>query len=149
MLQNLLAERFKLTIHTETKDLPVYVLNVGKNGPKLTPSNATGNQRSILPAVGGITVQNASMSDLAEFLAGSPSLGRPVLDKTRLDGRFDFTLMLLDKQIDDPGALKRAIVTSDFSNYAYAVEQLGLKLESGKAPLDITVIDSVQRPSEN
>ena len=149
MLRDLLAERLKLAIHIENKDLPVYVLNIGKNGPKLTPSKATGNQRNILPAVGGITVQNASMSDLAEFLAGLPSFGRPVLDKTGLGGRFDFTLMLLDKQIEDPAALKRAIATSDFSNYAYAVEQLGLKLESGKAPLEVLVIDHLEKPSEN
>src|SRR5262245_2693082 len=125
MLQGLLVERFKLAIHIENKDLPVYVLNIGKNGPKITASKDSGNQRSILPAAGGITVQNASMSDLADFLTGLPSFGRPVLDKNGLDSCFDFTLMLLDQQPEDPGAFKRAIFTSDFSNYAYAVEQLG------------------------
>jgi len=149
MLQGLLAERFKLSIHTENKDLPVYVLLIGKNGPKVTASKDNGNQRSILPAAGGITVQNASMSDLAEFLTGLPSFGRPVLDRTGLDGRFDFSLMLLDQQPEGIGALKRAIVTSDFSNYAYAVEQLGLKLESQRAPVEFLVIDNVQKPSEN
>ena len=149
MLQGLLVERFQLAIHTENKDLPVYVLSIGKNGPKVTASKDSGNQRKILPAAGGITVQHASMSDLADFLTGLPSVGRPVVDRTGLDGRFDFNLMLLDQQPEGIEGLKRAIVNSDFSNYAYAVEQLGLKLESQRAPVEFLVIDNVQKPSEN
>jgi uncharacterized protein (TIGR03435 family) len=149
MLQGLLAERLNLMLHIETKDLPVYVLTTGKSELKLTPSIDKGNVRSILFAPPGVILKNAAMSELAEFLAGLPAFGRPVLDKTGLDGRYDFALMLFDKVPEGDGALKRAIAGSDYSNYAYAVEQLGLKLEAKRAPVQYFVIDSVQRPSEN
>jgi uncharacterized protein (TIGR03435 family) len=149
MLQTLLADRFKLALHHEQKEQPVYALVPGKNGPKLRPSEGEG-QFSMGPAAGGIGFQKTSMSEFAgRFLSVVPMIGRPVLDKTGLPGLYDFTLQLNPTANGDAGAIKRAAAEEGFSLFAYALDQLGLRLESEKAAIDFIVIDHAERPSEN
>jgi uncharacterized protein (TIGR03435 family) len=161
MLQSLLAERFNLKIHRESKDGPVYFLTIGKNGPKLQEAK-TGNALAVnadgTPARYRIVIgsgnttyaYSTSMKSLADFL--TRQFSRPVLDKTGLTGSYDFTL---DWMPDAPPAsspdvpngvtLPRTPGASLFS----AVQQLGLKLEPGKSPIEFIVIDHVERPSGN
>jgi uncharacterized protein (TIGR03435 family) len=149
MLQALLADRFKLAIHRQSKETPVYVLTVGKNGSKLNRSKGEG-ERGVRPSGNGITLENATMSDLEQFLSGIPSIDRPVLDRTGLDGRFDFTLTLFDSQLDaNPAAVKGAVANGGPILFMNALERIGLKLEAQKIAIDNLVIEHAEKPSEN
>jgi uncharacterized protein (TIGR03435 family) len=133
MMQTLLAERFKLVLHRETRVLPVYALVVAKNGPKLQEVNSEGGAG--LSSEGGpngvrVTSPKAAMAGLAHRL--SLDVGRPVLDRTELKGFFRITLEW-SREGDGP------------SIFAAIQEQLGLKLEGTKAPIEILVIDRAQR----
>jgi uncharacterized protein (TIGR03435 family) len=150
MLQTLLSDRFKLTFHREKKELPIYALLVGKREPRLHRTNGEGAS-GILPAGPNLTFHNVSMSEFAGLLSGR-LVGRPVLDKTGLEGNFDFALRLFDIQSEartvDEG--KRAIGALDPSAFVDAIEQLGLKLEAQKEVLDFLIIDAAERvPTEN
>lgn len=89
------------------------------------------------------------MSDLEQLLTNLPALGRPVLDRTGLDGRYDFSLILTNQTDGSIGDAKRAAVTADASTYGDALERIGLKLEAQKIPLDAIVIEHAEQPSEN
>jgi uncharacterized protein (TIGR03435 family) len=155
MVQKLLAERFALTLHKEKKELSVYAITVLKTGPKLAKN--PGNAGS-LPGFGGrgpgaIGVQNATMAEFAEFLQ-SRILERPVVDQTGLTDRFDFTLQwtpdtaqVAAAGANAPPAPTNADAPPDL--FAAVQQQLGLKLESTKAPVEVLVVDKVQKPSEN
>ena len=133
MLQTLLADRFKLRIHRDHKDVEGYALTIAKNGPKLTETNGDPQSPgSILPSGPfEITGQNALVSALASSLTGL--LRAPVVDKTALAGRYNFTLRYR------PGpAIFEALP-----------DQLGLRLQQEKESVEVLVIDSVQKPSEN
>jgi uncharacterized protein (TIGR03435 family) len=143
MLQALLGDRFKLTLHRDSKVVSLYALVVGKNGPKLRASEGDG--KSARHHGNGVkeTFENLSMGELAEHLSG-PMQG-PVIDKTDLPGRFDFTLDFSGYFVPGrrPDEMPSFIATS-------VQEQLGLKLESRRAPIEILVIDHAERvPSEN
>jgi uncharacterized protein (TIGR03435 family) len=149
VLRALLADRFNLALRHQSKETPVYILAVGKNGSKLRPSKGGGN-RALQPAPGGIAFQNATMADLEQFLSGMPVIDRPVLDKTGLEGAFDFTLTLFDRELNgDPAAVKGAIAAANPSLYMEALERIGLKFEPQKALLDAIVIENTSKPSEN
>jgi len=203
MLQNLLAERFKLTLHREKKDLPMYALVVGKNGPKLKesveepapkegdggpagPSPAPGKPALdrdgfpvLPPAAAGrtavslalmngnvrMTASKQPMSGLAEDL--SRQLDLPVVDMTGLTGNYDFTLYLSPEGLagmrlpvglaPPPGeggggmpAASTPDAQSSPSLFSALQEQLGLKLEQRKGPVDLLVIDHLEKvPIEN
>jgi uncharacterized protein (TIGR03435 family) len=136
-IQRLLAERFKLAIHKETKVLDGYALVVTKGGPKLTPTAGGQQGGSIFP--GGLRLMNTPLSSFATSLRSLS--GRPVVDKTGIQGRYDFTLNFA--RLDDPD--------STFPSFSTALqEQLGLKVEPAKVPLDLVVIDHVEKiPTEN
>jgi uncharacterized protein (TIGR03435 family) len=156
MVQKLLAERFGLAFHKEKRELSAYVLNVGKNGPKLS-SNESGG---ILPGFGGIGpgrvgVRNSSMVEFAGFLQGR-ILDRPVVDQTGLSGKFDFTLefkpdlaQLQGATAGGPPPQLPPELESRPDLFTAIQEQLGLKLESGKAAVEVYVVDKVQKPSNN
>jgi uncharacterized protein (TIGR03435 family) len=166
MFQSVLADRFKLTLHRQTKDLPVYLLLVAKNGPKIHPVDegncpevpAPENPcRFLRPAkFGQLTAEKAPMAVLASLL-GAAFVGRGVVDKTDLKGSFSYTLdwtSYVQPPEPHPGAGPPPPNAIDPLSVEPAIaaalqEQLGLKLESGEAPLDILVIDHVERPSEN
>jgi uncharacterized protein (TIGR03435 family) len=177
MLQTLLADRFKLVIHRETRELPIYTLVVGKNGSRLqeakpedvAPVVAAGRggpQMRVSAGAGGFTMTGKAitMEGLVANLSGN--LHRTVLDKTGLTGKYDFTLKWLPDEMAQmqgmgsgsavPGvALNGSTAPASggdaiFPTLQVAVEeQLGLKLESGKGPAVIIVIDHVEKVSDN
>ncbi len=137
MLQALFADRLHLTTHRETRNLPVYALVPAKTGPILQPAKA-GSQFSA--SRDHITDQGASMGILAEQLARET--GRPVLDKTAIEGRFDLTLRWTSDVTANPDPTAPSLFTA-------LQEQLGLKLESQKAPVEVLVIDHLDAPTPN
>jgi uncharacterized protein (TIGR03435 family) len=163
MLQALLADRCKLTLHRETKDLPVYALAIAENGPKLQeakpgdtyangikgPNGHPGGPGNIRMGRGTLTGQALSMADFVRVL--SDQLGRPVLDKTGLTGKYDLTLQWTPDDSQLPG-LKQAEPQpppSGSSIFTAIQAQLGLELESQDSPVETLVIDHVEKPSEN
>jgi uncharacterized protein (TIGR03435 family) len=144
MMQALLADRFKLVVHRESKVLPTFALVVGNNGPKLEKGEPGGAQVN-----GGsthITGKGMSMAELADNLTGN--VDRPVVDQTGLDGVFDVSLEWSREEAVKPGD---AAATAPLPGLFTAIqEQLGLRLESRKLPVDIVVVDRVEKmPTEN
>lgn len=155
MVQKLLADRFKLKFHHEQKELPVYALRVAKNGPKLTKSQGDPNglPSLFLRGLGVLPVGNATMGDFAGLLQGAV-LDRPVVDQTGLQGRFDFMLKWTpdESQFPDFGMKIPPPSTAPDAPpnlFTALQEQVGLKLDSTKAPVDVLVIDRVEKPSAN
>jgi uncharacterized protein (TIGR03435 family) len=158
MLQVLLADRCKLAIRRETKDLAIYTLVNAKSGPKLQDANP-GETSSLSLAGDGatrsITGQARSIASFVQAL--SVALGCPVVDKTGLASKYDFKLEWTPddnhEQSSSAGAPNdRPASPPDFnapSIYEAIQEQLGLKLVSGKGPVEVFVIDHVERPSAN
>ncbi len=156
MLQQLLADRLHLAFHREKKELPVYALTVAKGGPKLVEDTANPNGLPAFLGRGGRqgrTVQNATMEDFATDLRG-PVGDRIVVDQTGLGSkRYDFILKWTPFGPATNGA---AGVSSAPDNadappdiFTAIQQQLGLKLVPAKAPVDVIVIDRVEKPSEN
>jgi uncharacterized protein (TIGR03435 family) len=154
MLGPLLVERFHLAFHRETRELPVFALVVAKGGHKFKQPGDGGAALPPSPdGEGGLSFKNWSMESLADWLSVLPSLGQPVVDRTGLAGSFSFyaNLFTLEKGTP-PDELKRAMVNSDASDTLRTTlpEQLGLKLESQKAPIKMLVIDHADKvPVEN
>jgi uncharacterized protein (TIGR03435 family) len=148
MLQSLLAERFNLVVHHETKDIPVYFLVIAKGGPKLRDLKLA-NDRTPAPDTRLVGSRGAF---IGFTLSLSHTLGRMVIDKTGITGSYDMRLELRteDYPLITAGNAQMPVSTTAGAAILAAIEpQLGLKLESGKAPVDILVIDSLQRPSAN
>jgi uncharacterized protein (TIGR03435 family) len=155
MVQKLLEERFRLTFHRGTKELQVYALVVGKEGPKLTRNdrNPNGLPSLLFKGLGMLPALNATLGDLANVLQVAV-LDRPVVDRTALTGRFDFNLTWTPDESQFRSMGVRVPAPSNDPNappglFTAIQEQLGLRLESTKAPVDVLVIDRVERPSEN
>jgi uncharacterized protein (TIGR03435 family) len=141
MLQTLLTDRFKLAVHRESKVMSAYALIAGKNGSKLHAVEPGGGSHRNSDG-GKLTAQRVSMPQLADFLARH--LDRPVVDKTELPGVFDFELRWAQ---DDSHSTDSA---SGPSIFTAVQEQLGLKLQSQKLPVEILVVDHAERiPTEN
>lgn len=144
VLQNLLADRFGLKFHQDKRDLPVYAIKIAKSGPKFKPAdpgeqpdsddNSDGRVRTV-------TLTNASLDDFAARM--KVFADRPLVDQTGLTGKYDFTLRYT---IDDSRAADPSAPPGLFTAIQ---EQLGLKLVPTKAPVDVFVIDHVERPSPN
>jgi len=143
MLQPLLAERFRLTLHRDQKEFTVYVLAVDKSGPKITKSKDEGDSNVNM---GGrrLTAQRTSLPQFANLL--SLHTDRPVVDRTGLVGNFDIALSWAPDALagtPDPSGPMPAIFTA-------VREQLGLKLQTSKEPLEVLVIDHAEKvPIEN
>jgi uncharacterized protein (TIGR03435 family) len=157
MVQKLLADRFQLKFSKDTKELPAYVLTVSKSGQKMTKSDSKENLpglffTSISPV--RLTVQNATMTDFKGLLQ-SAVLDRPVVDQTALDGKWNFLLKWTadDSQFSGmgikPPAATDAAADAPPPLYTAIEEQIGLKLEAGKAQVPVFVISSVEKPSAN
>jgi uncharacterized protein (TIGR03435 family) len=156
MIQKLLADRFGLTFHHEKRELTVYALTIGKNGPKLTKSESAGSIPALLfRGLGNLPGRNATMEEFAGVLQGAV-LDRPVVDQTGLKGRFDFQLQWTPDEtqfasLRGPGPLPTPPEGAETQPDLFTAiqQQLGLKLESTKAQTDVFVIDKVEKPSEN
>jgi uncharacterized protein (TIGR03435 family) len=144
MLEALLADRFHLKVHRETKEMPIYALVVAKNAPKLKESPA---EAEFSMSFGGrgqtieLKVSKGTMSRLATQLSNDG--GRKVVDMTKLTGNYDYTLSYVDD--------RRAVAPEQDgpSLFTAIQEQLGLRLESQKGPVDVLVVDHADKPSEN
>ncbi len=140
-LQALLVERFRLKYHRETKEGSVYSLVVGKNGSKLKEHSGAGRSAIGASSAAGkveITGTKVTLARLAEYLSGQA--GRPVVDNTRMTGEYDFRV---------EWATEETIGSSEPSLFTALQEQLGLKLDATKGPVEMIVIDSAERPSAN
>jgi bla regulator protein BlaR1 len=179
MMQSLLADRFKLAVHFETRIVPVLALVLekpGKTGPKLRPhsegvpceatpttNGPIARDNTVFPPVCDVYMmtmnpntmsksgsRNTTMALLAGALSGLGRLDRPVVDQTGLDGRFDFSIEWAPESDRTPLPNSDAQADLQGPTFFEALrEQLGLKLQSTKAPLQILVVDYVERPSEN
>jgi bla regulator protein BlaR1 len=166
MLQELLADRFKLTVHREMRELPVYAIAIGKNGLKLkhgkesalkqaSDGNSSPNRSMFIhpgpdgSSISKMTLEDSSMQEFADFLAGF--VDRPVLDRTGLKGQFDFMIEYGVDKVPSAGdsGLIGNLGTAGPSMFSALQEQLGLRLESTKGRVDVLIIDHVGRPSEN
>ena len=149
MLQNLLAARFKLTLHRDTREMPVYALVVGKGGSKLQEVEFA--RASTSASQGKLTATTIPIRNFTEFL--SRQTGRPVLDMTGLKGFYSFTLSYTPEEAPsapgpDIGSIAESAVGPSLLNALQ--EQLGLKLEARKAPVEILVVDHAEKvPTEN
>jgi uncharacterized protein (TIGR03435 family) len=173
MMQSLLAERFHMQVHHEKREVPVYVLTLakpGKMGASLKPHPVDDPEclkmKLPKPIAGGYPVEcgasasigartdgnvaaggyNVDIDNVAGSLAGVGSLDRPVVDETGLTGKFDFTIEFTPK----PDDLGTAGPDFEGTTFVQAVrEQLGLKLVPQKGPIDVIIIDRLERPTEN
>jgi uncharacterized protein (TIGR03435 family) len=156
MIQKLLADRFQLKFHFEKRELPVYAIRIAKNGAKITknqddPKGIPGWNFGRNASGMIMTFRNSPLSQFTALLQNS--MDKPVVDQTGLAERYDFTLTFTPDapqaallggpppQADNPDAAPDL--------FAAFQQQLGLKLESTKAPVDVMVIDKVEKPSEN
>ncbi|HEX4274749.1 MAG TPA: TIGR03435 family protein [Bryobacteraceae bacterium] len=157
-LQSLLADRFALKVHRETKQLPVYVLAVAKGGPKLkTIEDSADTSGGLQPGRGFLAGTRTGIPFFARTL--SQILGRPVLNQTGLTGKYDFELRWTPDQSSPNGALGGQLPPSGpgatppdpnaTTIFTAIQEQLGLKLNSGKGPVELLVLDHIERPSGN
>jgi uncharacterized protein (TIGR03435 family) len=137
LMQTLLADRFKLRIHHDLKELPVYNLVIAKSGLKMKEASSSKAQ-SWSMGLGSITSKGMPIASLAASL--SNHVGRMIIDKTGLTGNYEINLTF--SWNDEPGDATPSIFTA-------LQDQLGLKLEPAKAPVDSVVIDHIERPSEN
>jgi uncharacterized protein (TIGR03435 family) len=160
MLRSLLADRFKLNFHREPREFSIYALEVAKDGPRYGVSS--GLKQSTAPAEDPaalistvypdhiqLPARNATMSAFAELLQRAV-LDRPVVDKTGLAGRYDFDLVWAPDETQFGGEVPVAPTDAQAPPFFAAIQQqLGLRLEATKGPVQALVIDSVERPSAN
>jgi uncharacterized protein (TIGR03435 family) len=135
-MQQILDERFAMKFHIEKRDLPVYNLVVASQGLKLKPSAKDENSSSSMGR-GKYSAHRGQVGGLAFSLSGT--VGRVIFDKTGLTGEYDIDLRWSPDDESDSGP----------SIFSALQDQLGLKLESAKAPVDVVVIDRLERPSAN
>jgi uncharacterized protein (TIGR03435 family) len=147
MLRPLLADRFQLKVHRETRQMPIYSLTVAKNGPRLQTTGAE-VRGFIRPGRGLIEGKGVTMGALAGFLGGS--LGQSVTDNTGVIGGFDIRLEWTPTEVEPNYKYDdRPIDPNGPPIFTAIQDQLGLKLEASKGPIEVLVIDHVERPSAN
>jgi uncharacterized protein (TIGR03435 family) len=151
MFQNLLADRFNLQFHKESREGKIYALTVDKSGLKMTPN--TSQQDFSIPVNfgpnGTYIGKRVPMPYLCWFLSQAlQSDERPVVDRTGLDGNYDFTLLFAPQL--PPGVSRDTPDVLDRPSLFEAVrEQLGLRLEPTRGPVDMFIIDHIDGPSDN
>jgi uncharacterized protein (TIGR03435 family) len=148
MLRALLAERFNLQLHRAQKQMAAYVLEVDKNGPKFIESGPDAVPSYHQGANGRnqtITAVEQSTDNLAQMVEGAFSLDRPILDRTGLTGSYNFTIEATPQfriTGDNPDLRSISVFTA-------LRQQLGLRLEPRKAPVEVFVLDHIEKPSAN
>ena len=159
MARKLIEDRFQLKVHHDKRELPAFVLTVGKGGQKLTPTQIKGPLPGMgfRPMPGGIMlrVNNGTVDDLTDFLQ-SAVLDRPVVNHTDIEGRFDITVKFTpdDSQFKGHPPKLPADADTDTAEAAPSLfeaiqQQLGLRLAAEKTDVDVIVIDHVEKPSPN
>jgi len=156
MMQKLLTDRFQLKFHKDTKELPAYVLTAAKTGQKMTKSEVPDQLpglffTNISPAT--LTVRNATMDDVCHLFQ-SAVLDRPVVDQTGITGKWNFLLKWTADESQFSGMGVKVPPPSDAADappplFTAIQEQIGLKLDAGKAQVPVLVIDKVEKPSAN
>ncbi len=162
MMRTLLADRFKLAVHRETKDMPIYNLVAAKGGLKIKPLPESGDEKAdqrkgqFRMGRGQMNMTGASMEQLADSL--SRVVGRNVYDRTSISGSYDIKLEWTPEegefpQFKDHGdghdSSAAAPETTGPSIFAALQDQLGLRMEAAKGPVEILVIDHIEKASEN
>jgi uncharacterized protein (TIGR03435 family) len=158
MLRNLLIDRFQLKYHRPENEIPIYTLTVAINGSKMKKSEGEPpegrpalvfrlfpERRALLP------VRDATMAEFASVLQHGP-VDRPVVDKTALSGRYDFDLDWAPNEDEFSGMMSTRPPLADDSakpDLFAAVQQLGLRLQATRGPVETFVIDNATRPSDN
>jgi uncharacterized protein (TIGR03435 family) len=143
MVQSLLEDRFRLRVHRETRQVPVYALVVGKKGPSLTPAkdgSIYGGRGDIEVRPGRLFGRGTTMAMLAMIL--TDNLERPVIDETGLSGHYDFNVAY---EPSPAGTGFNPIGAAIFG----PIQDLGLKLEARKNAVEVLVVDSIEPPSAN
>jgi uncharacterized protein (TIGR03435 family) len=148
MFQQLLADRFKLAVHWETRELPVYALVVAKHGPILHESKNAPGESGTSASTGELSAKGLTLTEFAETLTQelSSELGRVVIDRTGIQGRYDLALKWTPQSGMNDSASQPDAGPSFFTALT---EEVGLKLESAKGPVKVLVIDHVEMPTEN
>jgi bla regulator protein blaR1 len=156
MLQSLLVERLNLKYHHETRELPVYTLVIAKDGPKLKEAVTQGTEmrRGIRSnGRGDFEGMNANMDVLCHVLSDQPEISHTIIDKTGLTAGYDFHLQWTPADSSPAGPDGNSTSSESDSNkpslFTALQEQLGLKLEPQKGPVDVIVIDHIDQPSAN
>jgi uncharacterized protein (TIGR03435 family) len=152
LIREVLTDRFQLKFHNEKREISVYAITLPAGTQhKMAKSTAQGNLPSLLyPRTGMLPARNVTMTELAQSMQ-SAVLDRPVIDRTGIEGRYDFTL---DWQPDETQFLSFGPPQPQTDSgkpdiFKAYQEQLGLKIEGVRAPADVMVLDKSERPSEN
>jgi uncharacterized protein (TIGR03435 family) len=154
LFRKVLAERFQLKTHIEKRELTVYAMTLPANTThKMTPSAAGGGNLPtlIFPRLGLLPARNATMAEFAQTLQGAV-LDRPVVNRTGVEGRYDFTLDWMPDETQFSslgGSPQQQPDNGKPTIYEAFQQQLGLKLERAKLPADVMVIEKLERPSDN
>ncbi|HXD72924.1 MAG TPA: TIGR03435 family protein, partial [Vicinamibacterales bacterium] len=163
MVQTLLAERFKLSVHRDTREMPIYLLTVAKGGIRaprsvdgacvqFDPRNPPRPGAPRQPFCGNnLTRVNSWIATAIDMDAAAGALvgvlGRKVINRTGIEGRFDIDVQWTPDQASDGAAASNADAAP--SLFTVLQEQLGLKVESSRGPVDVLVIDHVERPTDD
>jgi len=159
MMQKLLPDRFALKFHHEQRELSVYIVTVAPGGPKMKETTAGPNDQQGFGfrGLGDLIVRNLNMAEFATWMQ-SGVMDKPVVDHTELTGKYDFTLKWTpdDSQFAQFRGVTGPTPPPAGDNpdappglYTAMPEQIGLKIEAGKAMDDVIVIDHVEKPSAN
>jgi len=152
LIQKALTERFQLQFHSEKRELSVYAITLPANTKHKLTESAPGQNLPDLrfTRLGLLPARNATLDGLAQALQRSV-FDRPVINQTKIEGKYDFTLDWMPDQFQFPtaGAARQLPDNGKPNIYQAFQEQLGLKLEATKASADVFIIDKVERPSEN
>lgn len=157
MFQQVLADRFQLQFHRETRELPALEMTIAKGGAKLRDPNPSApldlakkyGQSILRVAPGHIEAEGTTMADLATFLSAI-NQDRQVVDETGLTGKYDFSIQYSEEIGFGPLQPESETPTADANSPSLPTalrEQLGLQLKSGKAPLNCFVVDHIERPT--
>jgi uncharacterized protein (TIGR03435 family) len=166
MMQALLEDRFKLKVHRETRDAPVYMLTVAKTGLRVPaakqscwipgsgprPQLAAGQKMAFcgMPQFNkdGFDLLGDTVADFCAVISKTPRyrLDRIVLDKTGIAGKFDFHF---EWPADPPSVSGEALRPDPFDVFSSALQKLGLRLAPGKGPVEVLIVDHVEKPSAN
>ena len=150
MVQAMLADRFHLRVVHQPKEASILALVTVPGGSKLVPSARDSNEADFRGRRGQLTATGISVAQLADSLSWMPEVGsRKVVDQTGIEGKFDLTLRWSWEQSPEAGGPPETVYPDAPSMFNAVQEQLGLKLQATKGPLDYLVVQEVERPSEN